>query len=463
VHNFTFHFSAGVGRTGAYILIDAMLKQMRAKGELNLVAYLKHIRTQRNYLVQTEEQYIFVHDALAEAVASGETNINKSYLSRYINSLQSSFTTDENSIPWQLLDRQFKLSTGYRPQESQFVAALKPFNQSKNQNFDFLPIESARVALAAKPGIEGSDYINASWLPGFNQLKEFVITQHPTEQTVPDFWQMLWDHNARTVVVLSALQQPVRPPTALLPVRPPMHQTLKLLPFSFQEFGIFWPRHQMDIDLDSIRVKLTDESESGGYQTKDFNLISLHDDYELNVRLIFCPSWPHHCSPLATCTDLIRIVQSAHANRSSSGPLVVVDRYGGTEAATFAALSTLLRQLDFESHVDVYQYAKVSHNRRPGIWKSQDDYLYLYRVTEAVCFEMEKKQKGTTSSANSVSPSRRVVVQQQFQHKQPYTNGHCSNGHANGLPSFTTVRIPPDGSEAGGIASSGLSVAQHHG
>ncbi len=187
-----------------------MLKQMRAKGELNLVAYLKHIRTQRNFLVQTEEQYIFVHDALAEAVASGETNINRSYLSRYINSLQSSFTTDENSVPWQLLDRQFKLSTAYRPQESEFVAALKPFNQSKNQNFDFLPIETARVALVPKPGVEGSDYINASWLPGFNKLNEYIITQHPTDRTVSDFWQMLWDHNARTVVVLSALQQPVR-------------------------------------------------------------------------------------------------------------------------------------------------------------------------------------------------------------------------------------------------------------
>ena len=322
-------FSAGVGRTGAYILIDSMLKQMRAKGELNLVAYLRHIRTQRNYLVQTEEQYIFVHDALAEAVASGETNINRSYLSRYINSLQTSFTTDENSIPWQLLDRQFKLASAYRPPESQFVAALKPFNQSKNQNFDFLPIESARVSLVPKPGVEGSDYINASWLPGFNKLKEYIITQHPTDQTIPDFWQMLWDHNARTVVVLSALQQP--------------------------EFGIFWPRHQRDIDLDSMRVKLLEESEMGGYQTKDFNLISLHDDYELTVRLIFCPSWPHHCSPLATCTDLIRTVR----DRYSSGPLIVVDRYGGTEAATFCGLATLLRQLDFESHVDVYQYAKV--------------------------------------------------------------------------------------------------------
>ena len=54
-------------------------------------------------------------------------------------------------------------------------------------------------------------------------------------------------------------------------------------------------------------------------------------------------------------TDLIRTVR----DRYSSGPLIVVDRYGGTEAATFCALATLLRQLDFESHVDVYQYAKV--------------------------------------------------------------------------------------------------------
>ncbi len=439
--------SAGVGRTGAYILIDAMLKQMKAKGELNLPAYLRHIRTQRNFLVQTEEQYIFVHDALAEAVGSGETNINRSYLSRYINSLQSSFTTDENSIPWQLLDRQFKLATAYQPQEAQFTAALKPCNQSKNQNFDFLPIESARVPLTPTPGLEGSDYINASWLPGFNRLKEFVITQHPSEHTTADFWQMLWDHSARTVVVLSALQQP--------------------------EFAVFWPGRQHDLDLRSLRVTLTDELESAGYQTKVFTLLSLlesESDRELTVRLVFCPSWPHHCSPLSTSTDLIRVVRNVHAASgrigtnfgSGSGPLVVVDRFGGTEAATFCALSTLLRQLDFENHVDVYQYAKVSHNRRPGIWKSQDDYLYLYRVAEAVCCDLERKQQQQQADGNhhhhyyakrsspqaATKPPRRMQ-QQSPHHHQYHTHGNLVH-HQNGGGSVAGVR-------AGSIASSSAS------
>ena len=57
--------------------------------------------------------------------------------------------------------------------------------------------------------ILGSDYINASWLHGHGKLKEFIITQHPTLNVKEDFWRMLWDHNAQTVVLLSPLEDPV--------------------------------------------------------------------------------------------------------------------------------------------------------------------------------------------------------------------------------------------------------------
>lgn len=50
-------------------MIDAMLRQMQAIGKLDIDGYLSYIRTQRNFLIQTVEQYIFVHDVLLEAVS----------------------------------------------------------------------------------------------------------------------------------------------------------------------------------------------------------------------------------------------------------------------------------------------------------------------------------------------------------------------------------------------------------
>ena len=91
------------------------------------------------------------------------------------------------------------------------MSANKDVNKSKNRNTDLVPVESHRIALAPKPGIDGSDYINASWLNGHNKLKEFIITQHPMDQTKEDFWRMLWDHNAQTVVLLSSCDDEVLP------------------------------------------------------------------------------------------------------------------------------------------------------------------------------------------------------------------------------------------------------------
>ena len=74
------------------------------------------------------------------------------------------------------------------------------------------------------------------------------------------------------------------------------------------------------------------------------------------------------------------------------GPLVLVDRFGGTEAATFAALSALLRQLEYENGADVYACAKAVHWRRPGVWKSMEDVMRIYKIVDAHTAEAPQKE-----------------------------------------------------------------------
>lgn len=249
-----------------------------------------------------------------------------------------------------------------------------------------------------------------------------------------------------------------------------------------QNFGIFWPLHNLDVKLSGSTVRLTSEDESGGFQTKDFTVRSASpgDNTQWQVKLVFCQSWPlsavnggGNCGNLTAVTDLLQVVQSLRGQGTSSsssgspGPMLVVDRFGGTEAATFCALHTLLRQLEFENHVDIYEYVRVSHLQRPGIWRSQDAYFFLYRILDAVC------AAGGVSAAAAATAAAAAAASATASSCSSYADS-CMNFQTFQPVSFYSVATPvvdvvngvqlststsSDGSNSGGGGSGGGSVA----
>ena len=126
-----------MGRTGAFIVIDAMLERIKFEKTVDIYGHVTCLRAQRNYMVQTEDQYIFIHDALLEAVSSGNTEIPAKNLYIHIQTL-TQLQPGEASTR---MEGEFKRLANSKADPSRFVSANLPVNKFKNRLVNILPCE----------------------------------------------------------------------------------------------------------------------------------------------------------------------------------------------------------------------------------------------------------------------------------------------------------------------------------
>ncbi|KTG02062.1 hypothetical protein cypCar_00035440, partial [Cyprinus carpio] len=136
------HCSAGAGRTGCFIVIDIMLDMAEREGVVDIYNCVRELRSRRVNMVQTEEQYVFIHDAILEACLCGDTTI--------------------------------------------------PANQLRSVYYDMNRLDPQTNSSPIKEEFRS-----------YKQPSAFIVTQHPLPNTVKDFWRLVLDYHCTSIVMLN--------------------------------------------------------------------------------------------------------------------------------------------------------------------------------------------------------------------------------------------------------------------
>lgn len=348
------HCSAGVGRAGCFICIDAMLDRMNHENTVDVYGQVTCMRAERNYMVQSEDQYIFIHDALLEAITNGNTEIQARDLFQHLKLL----THAEDDMQVTGMETEFKGLSGPKATASCFVAANLPANKFKNRLVNILPFESSRVVLSSTAGFEGSDYINASFIDGYRQRHAYIATQGPLAVTTDDFWRMLWEHNSTIVVMLTKLREQGRDKC---------HQ--------------YWPidrsaRYQYFV-VDPINTY-----EMREFTLREFKVTDARDGQSRTIRQFHFLDWPEQAVPRSGegFIDFIGQVHKTKDQFGQEGPITVHCSAGVGRTGVFITLSIALERMRTESVVDMFQTVKTLRTQRPAMVQTEDQYQFCYRA-----------------------------------------------------------------------------------
>ncbi|XP_075887320.1 receptor-type tyrosine-protein phosphatase C-like isoform X2 [Nelusetta ayraudi] len=425
------HCSAGVGRTGTYIGIDAMMEGLEAEGRVDIYGYVVRLRRQRCLMVQVEAQYILIHQALLEHNQFGETEIPLSELHSTLSTLRSKVPPSEVS----LMEEEFERLPSYKNWRTHNAGTTEE-NRQQNRSSSVIPYDYNRVLLKLDEGHsqdsshdyedddedESSDeeddgptkYINASHINGYWGPHAFIAAQTPLPGTMADFWSMVYQKRASAVVMLSDCEEG-------------------------DEDCVYWGTDKKTFG--DFEVEVTSTETSPAFTSRTVTVRHGKRKESRQVKHLQFLKWSGGELPEKPqdLTDLIKEVK-----RSSGGgdgnpramTTVVHCNDGSSRSGIFCALWKVLDSAEREKLVDVFQVVKTLRKERQGMLSSPEQYQFLYDALESTFPVQNGEAKAVKSSAaDSVQlVNETKAAEQPVEEMAASTTRNSQQGGAEGAP-----------------------------
>uniref|UniRef100_A0A4W4F347 protein-tyrosine-phosphatase n=1 Tax=Electrophorus electricus TaxID=8005 RepID=A0A4W4F347_ELEEL len=232
--------------------------------------------------------------------------------------------------------------------------AKKSENQSKNRYVDILPYDYNRVSLS-----NGGrhDYINASFIEGYKEPNKYIAAQGPKDETVEDFWRMVWEQKSSIIVMVTRCEEGNK-----------------------NKCAQYWPSVERETEIfDDFVVKIKHEENCPDYIIRQLSLMNRKEKAaERDVTHIQFMSWPDHGVP-GDPGLLLKLRRRVNSFKNIfSGPIVVHCSAGVGRTGTYIGIDAMIESLEAEGRMDIYGYVAKLRRQRCLMVQVESQYVLIH-------------------------------------------------------------------------------------
>ncbi|KAF6039717.1 hypothetical protein EB796_001973 [Bugula neritina] len=342
-----------------FIALDSLIQQAESEGKVDVYGYVSQMRKQRCNMIQTLDQYIFLHDAILEASEGFDTTISLAEFKSEYDIIKQDQLTGKGQLDALYLKLQDLLYVDRN------TDATSKDNLAKNRCANIIPFNERRVMLINMP----SDYINATYVDDHRKRSALIATQHPLSSTVEDFWKMVQTQKPFAVVTLcgaSAVDE---------------CNDKKSLPK-------FWPTPECRTkEFTTVSVELLEEAELEKISSVVMQKLTVHcknqamyQSKPADVDHYICNFWPSQKTLPTDTESFVKLVAMIERRKQENDDRqIVINCYDGAkQSGLYITCHALLQQILIDGEVDIPETVKLIRNDQPMFIPHVDQFKFCY-------------------------------------------------------------------------------------
>ncbi|XP_078329583.1 receptor-type tyrosine-protein phosphatase alpha-like [Crassostrea virginica] len=343
------HCSAGVGRTGTYIALDALYREGQNTGKINVPLYVKTMRKDRMNMIQGEEQYKLLYLALMEAFRGPARCLpTQMILNEY--QLQDCYTNCGNASNKPTLSSEFEELLSLRKVYPQKDYKSGNAHITANYTQSVLPVEEYICHMPYSKG--HNTYYNAIQMQSFLEKDCVISAQYPLPDYSEDLLRLVWKFNVRIVVFLCPMKD-------------------------LASSSVWFPTKSQVKIVGDFTVKHVSEA-SGSHITMTKLILQSKETSDIRITVLECPTWRERQST-ADKRALLDVIKEVKTEKTyQEGRILVLSSDGATRCGPFCVVYNALEQMTVDREVDIFTIARQLQVRRPEFVSTLEEYQLCY-------------------------------------------------------------------------------------